>query len=211
MLDVARASEALSRPGIDPRTWTTLAVVEAISVTAKGVYCDVTTIMGVQETAALAPDYAGDGFGFYCPIELGDMVLIAIPEGEFATGARIVARVWDEGDPPPEVVTKHPEDVALVIKPGKTVRIVVSGGGNVLLGGADAELGVARETDPVAFDLTALQAILDLRYTPLPPQAPLPMTLPAAAVAVALTLGDPAIAEGELGEIADGSDVVKST
>lgn len=208
--DVARASEALSRPGIDPRTFTSLAIVNKVNATAAGVYCDVTTIMGVQETAALVPDYAGDGYGFYAPIEVGHMVLIAIPEGEFATGARIIGHVWDAGDPPPAEVVDHPTDVALVVKPGTTIRITVSGGGQVLLGSSDASKGVARETDPVAFDLTALQAVLDLRYQPLPPVGPIPMTLPAAALAAAVTLGQPEVAQGEIGEIADGSDTVNA-
>lgn len=203
--DVARISEAVSRPGIDPRVFTTLAVVNKVRATTEGVYCDVTTIMGVEETAALAPDYGGDGYGFYAPIEVGHMVLVAIPEGEYAAGPRVIAHIWDEGDPPPDVVVDHPEDVALVVKPGKTVRIMVSGGGTVLLGSDDPSKGVARETDPVKMDLTALQAILDLRYQPLPPVGPLPMTLPAAAPVAAATLGDPFVADGEIGEIAAGS------
>jgi len=209
VFDVARAAEALSRPGIDPRCFTTLAVVNKVNATAAGVYCDVTTIMGIQETAALAPDYGGDGYGFYAPIEAGHMVLIAIPEGEHAAGARIIAHIWDEGDPPPDEVVDHPEDVALVVKPGKTIRITVSGGGNVLLGASDASKGAARETDPVVVDLTALQAILDQRYQPLPPAGPLPMTLPVAAGTAAVTLGQPEVAQGEIAEIAAGSDLVK--
>lgn len=175
--DVARASAALQRPGIDPRTWTTLAVVTAVNTTAQGIYCDVTTILGLEETAAYAPQYAGSGYGFYTPIEEGDLVLIAVPEGDWGAGARIIAEVWDQGQPPPAEVVDHPLDVALVVKPGQTVRMIVSGGGDVVieardggkvkLGNESASRGVARIADTVALTAEgaiALQATLDGRY-----------------------------------------------
>lgn len=220
-IDTARIAEAVGRPGIDPRTFTTLAVVDAVQVTAVGIYCDITTVHGVKETAAYSPMYGGRSFGFHAPIEVGSFVVIAVPEGDWATGARIIAHVWDEGTPPPQVVVDHPADVALVVQPGQSVRIIVSGGGNaviqaeggskVLLGNEAAELGVARKTDPTSVDLNVLQSILDLRYSPLPPAPGVPMTLPAAAQTVATTAGDPKIALGEIGEIAGASETVLST
>ncbi len=146
--DVAKIGKALERPGIDPRKFVELAVITAVAVDGNGVHADVLTAEGLPETVALAPPYAGPGYGFYGPLELDDAVLIAMPDGKYNAGGRIVGKLWDEGSPPPAEVADHPDDVALVVKPGQTIRIVVSGGGNavieardggtVLVGGEDA-------------------------------------------------------------------------
>jgi hypothetical protein len=201
--DVARIAEAISRPGIDPRSHVTLAVVDAVKVTAVGVYCDVTTIHGLEETASYAPVYGGASFGFHAPIEEGSFVVIAIPEGEHATGARIIAHVWDQGQPPPQVVVDHPTDVALVVKRGQTMRIVCSGGGNiviqaeddgtVLLGNEAADRGAARIDDEVSLTalgpVALLQPLLDARYAVANPTVN--------------------IATGPIAKITSGSDKVK--
>jgi hypothetical protein len=135
-IDPLRIGEAVSRPGIDPRTWTTLAIVTAVNVTAKGIYCDVTTIAGAEETVSLPTAYGGAGFGFYCPVAVDDWVLIGIPEGDWNAGARILAQVWDEGTPPPDEAVANPQDVALVVEPGRTIRILVSGGGDAVIAAA---------------------------------------------------------------------------
>lgn len=137
MRDVAKISKALERPGIDPRKFVELAVVTAVAVDANGVHADVITSDGLPETAALVTPYGGPGFGFYGPIDLDDAVLLAVPDGKYNAGARIVGRLWDHGSPPPAEVAAHPDDVAIVIKPGQTIRIVVSGGGNVIISARD--------------------------------------------------------------------------
>ncbi len=159
--DVAKIAKALERPGIDPRKFVELAVVTAVAVDANGVHADVLTAEGLPETVALAPPYGGPGYGFYGPIDPDDAVLIAMPDGKFNAGGRIIGRIWDPGSPPPAEVAAHPEDVAIVIKPGQTIRIVVSGGGNavieardgghVLLGGEDANDPIMRKSDVAAF------------------------------------------------------------
>lgn len=159
--DVAKIAAALERPGIDPRKFVELAIVTAVAVDASGVHCDVITADGMHETVALAPPYGGPGYGFYGPIQLDDAVLIAVPDGKFNAGGRLIARIWDPGAPPPAEVTAHPEDVAIVVRPGQTIRIVVSGGGNVVLdardggevkaGGDDATDPVMRKSDVAAF------------------------------------------------------------
>lgn len=209
-VDLARMAEALQRPGIDPRTWTTLAVVTSVNVTETGVYCGILTIAGIEETAALAPEYAGDGFGLYAPIEVEEMVLVAFPEGTPNTGARIIARVWDGGERPPQDVLDHPEDFVIVVKPGASLRLVAQGdgdviveakgGGRVKLGGEDASRGVARKDDTVGMTTAsaaafsaALQVALDARYTVLNPAVP-----------VSVPSGTP------IGAILTGSDEVVS-
>lgn len=158
--DLAKISKALERPGIDPRKFVELAIVTTVAVDSNGVHADVLTSDGLPETAALVTPYGGPGYGFYGPIDLDDAILLAIPDGKYNAGARVVGRVWDAGSPPPEEVSAHPDDVALVVKPGQTIRIVVSGGGNavieardggkLLLGCEDASDPVMRRSDVVA-------------------------------------------------------------
>mgnify|MGYP006951108401 CR=1 FL=1 len=46
-IDPSRIGEALARPGMDTRTWSSLAIVKAVHVSAKGVYADIITITGI--------------------------------------------------------------------------------------------------------------------------------------------------------------------
>lgn len=199
--DMLRIGAAIERPGIDPRTWTTLAMVTAIDVTAKGVYCDFTTLLGIEDTAAYAPIYGGAGYGLYLPLRVEDWVLVAVPEGDWNAGARIIARVWDEGDPPPDVVAAHPQDLALVVYPGSAIRIITNNGpivleangsGLVKLGDEGAIRGVARLADAVGTTPTtalalaaALQTAMDARYTIANPLVP--VTIPSGTPIGAIT------------------------
>ena len=165
-IDLRRIAAAVSHPGIDPRSFVSLAIVTKISVEETGVICDVTLMPSqLQEAASLSPLYGGAGFGFYTPLEEGQMVVVVAPEGDPNHGLRIVACVWDQGEPPPTEVTDDPLDVALVIKKDRTMRIVVDGAGNlvveakgtgqVLLGSEEATLGVARNGDSVSITIAA--------------------------------------------------------
>lgn len=155
--DVAKIASAVSRPGIDPRRFVDIGVVTAVDVTAEGVHVDFTTMDGIPESAALAPPYAGPGYGVHFPIELDDAVVLGLPDGVFDAGARVIGKTWDSGEPPPQDVIDHPEDVVLVVKPGQSVRIIVSGGGDVVLeprdggkvlhGGDDADDPIIRRSD----------------------------------------------------------------
>lgn len=157
MTDVAKIANAVSRPRIDPRKFVDLGVVTAVDVTAAGVHVDVTTLDGVQETAAVAPPYGGPGYGLHLPIDLDRMVVLAIPDGVFNAGARVVGTTWDAGDPPPADVLAHKEDVVLVVKPGQSLRLIVSKGASVVLeardggkirhGGDDANDPIIRKSD----------------------------------------------------------------
>lgn len=161
MTDVARHSEAVSRPGIDPRTWSTLAIVTAVNVTATGVFCDITTITGIEETATYCPPYAGPSYGLHLPmIANGDFVLVEFPEGDFSAGGRITGRTWDGGHPVPDAVVQNPNDVVLVVQPDQWLRLLVSGQGKIQMGGVDATnqaiLGTAyRQAEDNLFDAIA--------------------------------------------------------
>jgi hypothetical protein len=181
-LDVNRLSKAVERPGIDPRVWACRAVVtRVVADRDHGVLVDVVLLpSGIEETAKIAPLYAGAGFGLYLPARPDDEVLVWAPNGNPDDGLEVVARVWDGADPPPAEVADHPDDVLLFVRPGQTLRLVVADGGDVVVDArgagvvklgseVDAELRRgAREGDSIAIagsDLAALQANLDGRYT----------------------------------------------
>lgn len=155
--DVAKIANSLSRPGIDPRKFVDVGVVTAVDVTSEGAHVDVTTSEGLHETAQVSPPYGGPGYGLHLPIDLDDAVVLGLPDGVFDAGARVIGRTWDAGEPPPQDAIDHPEDVVLVVKPGQSVRIIVSGGGNVVIeprdggkvlhGGEDADDPVIRRSD----------------------------------------------------------------
>lgn len=137
MTDVAKVANAVSRPGIDPRKFVDLGIVTAVDVSASGVHVDVTTTDGVEETAEVSPPYGGPGYGLHLPIDLDRTAVIAMPDGVYDSGARVIGTVWDSGDPPPPEVLANPDDVVLVVKPGQSVRIIVSGGGDAVIEARD--------------------------------------------------------------------------
>lgn len=141
-IDAGRLSALASRPGIDPRVNLSLAIVREQGYDdAQGIFVDVQLQpSGEIETCFLGAGYAGGGFGFYCPVEVGDTVLVALPSGDPNHGPWIVSRGWDAGDPP-HADFKAPEqeggqdvpstDVVLRMRPGKPFRLRTSGGGNL--------------------------------------------------------------------------------
>lgn len=146
MTDVAKASQALSRPGIDPRKFVDIGIVSAIAVGEDGVHADITTFEGQEETVALSPPYAGAGYGLHLPIDLDHAVIVAVPDGKWNAGGRVIGATWDRGSPPPTEITDNPDDVVLVVKPGQSLRIFVRGGGDVVInceGGGDVEISAS--------------------------------------------------------------------
>jgi hypothetical protein len=136
---------------MDPRAWCSLAIVQSVVVDeAEGVFCDVLLMPSKRrETARLGAAYAGSGWGLYAPPMVDDEVLVSAPSGDPALGLVITSRLWSPADVPPADAATHPEDVLLTVRPDKSLRLVVSGGGKVILGTADASRGVARLDDTV--------------------------------------------------------------
>jgi hypothetical protein len=134
---------------MDPRSWCSLAIVQSVVVDeAEGVFCDVLLMPSKRrETARLGAAYAGSGWGLYAPPMVDDEVLVSAPSGDPAQGLVITSRLWSPADVPPADAATHPEDVLLTVRPDKSLRLVVSGGGKVVLGTADASRGVARLDD----------------------------------------------------------------
>ncbi len=154
-------------------------------------------------TAFIGTSYAGDGWGFYMPPEVGDVVLVTVPNGDTGNGLVVTQRVYSGSDRPPPQATTNPTDVTMVVRPGKTVRILVSGGGDAVLAASDgsgsvrlgaegATRGVARIEDSVQ---VTIPAGLVLIQNPAPPFNPIPNPVP-----LQLT-----------GTVTSGSDMVRSS
>jgi hypothetical protein len=133
--DVGRMSAGLQRPGIDTRVWSSLAYAEGDSaVFADGVFVDVVLLpTGEKLTARVPAEYAGNSFGLYAKVYEHDELLVEIPRGDPAEGAVVSRRLWNKRDAPPAQAVSEPEDVLLVVKPEKTLRLITSGAGKVFI------------------------------------------------------------------------------
>ncbi len=156
--DMARLAAALSIPGIDPRIWVSYAYLASdpkISLVdgQQDITADIVLMpSGQPETARVGAAYAGNGFGFYCPLHQYDEVLVLAPSGDPDEGLVIAQRLWSPADVPPSEVSDNPEDVTLVVEPDKNLRLTVKGGGNVILAVDTGKiyLGSEEETEPAA-------------------------------------------------------------
>lgn len=147
-IDFAALSRAMARPGMDPRSWCSLAIVQSVVVDeAEGVFCDVLLMPSKRrETARLGAAYAGSGWGLYAPPMVDDEVLVSAPSGDPALGLVITSRLWSPADVPPADAAAHPEDVLLTVRPDKSLRIKVQGGGNVILAVDTGKVFLGSET-----------------------------------------------------------------
>ena len=145
-MDTSRLGASISRPGIDPRTWVSLAVALGESVVDpnnKGVFLDIQLIPTMERMTARVPAaYAGVGFGLYAKIHKDDEVTVAIPNGNPMAGAVVIARMWNGADTPPATALASPDDVLLVVKPGKNLGIELSGGGKLSMKTAGGDVTV---------------------------------------------------------------------
>jgi Type VI secretion system/phage-baseplate injector OB domain len=146
-LEVWRLAEAIARPGIDPRIWISLAVVDKVFMDpAHGPYAEVTLLPTEQrDTARVGAIYAGPGFGLWAPVHLDDEVLVEAPSGDPAEGLVITKRLWSASDPPPDEAVQNPLDLVLVVEPQRSFRLALSGGGGVALtveGGGNVSVSV---------------------------------------------------------------------
>lgn len=146
-LNPSNMREFVRSPGIDTRYWIKLAHVDNVVVDPEeGVFADVTLQPESQTvTAFVGSPYAGDGFGFYAPIQVDDLVLVAIPDGETDAGSWVISRAWNSADKPlAESMgeTQTPESgasgqyeagelVALRNKRDTNLKLVTSGTGKV--------------------------------------------------------------------------------
>ena len=118
-IDVQRLGEAVSRPGIDPRTWTSAGRIDNDPDAVRfdpgvGWIVDVAFYGSALEGDNEAPcrvlsQGAGDGFGEYYPPPVGAEVLVEFPGGDPELGAVVTGYLTNEGDAkPPTTVNGLP-------------------------------------------------------------------------------------------------------
>lgn len=157
-MDTNALGTAVSRPGIDPRSWLKYGRVTEVGHDAReGHFADVRLLPAGQiVTCYIGTPYAGNGFGASYPVKVGDTVMVAIADGDMGTGPMIIGRRWDRSDPPPPEVGSGEDpsrNVVIVVEPGQNLHIVVSGGGDVVIearGGGKVLLAAADGTIPLA-------------------------------------------------------------
>jgi hypothetical protein len=148
-----------------------LAVVNSVVVDPnEGVFCGITLMPSeIEETARLGAAYAGNGFGFYAPPRVDDEVMVCAPSGDPSQGLVITGRLWSPSDVPPAEAASNPQDVLLKVEEGQTLRLLVSGGGKIVMGDEASAKGVARLDDTTAngtFSITSAGTIATFNYTP---------------------------------------------
>jgi hypothetical protein len=135
-------SALVSRPGIDPRVWLTRAIVTELGFDpANGLFADVQYQPdGDAETCLIGSGYTGNGFGGYCPLKVGDAVIVAVPQGDPAEGPVIIARLWNAADKPPVELSEgdsggdEPTTVPTFrLEDGSTLRVVARESGTIKL------------------------------------------------------------------------------
>lgn len=112
--DVERIAEAVSRPGIDPRTWVTTARVEGKDEAAYydpdyGWIIDAEAQGGSIHGASLAcrqgSNWPGvDGYGTYSPPVDGEEIVVVLPGGDPEEDPIMVGVVTNSGAKPPSTV-----------------------------------------------------------------------------------------------------------
>lgn len=169
-IDVSRLADAVQRPGIDPRVWVSYAILlsDPVVETSQGqqdVFVDLLLLPQKQpETARVGAIYAGNGFGLYAPLKKDDEVMVCAPSGDPDEGLVVTQRLWSPSDTPPQEAVDYPNDFLLVVEPGQSARISVSGGGKVYLGSATGTQASVRGTtyrtaeDSLFTALSAMQA-----------------------------------------------------
>lgn len=158
-VDFARLSQALMRPGIDPRVWVSYAILTGEPVVdtttadgRAGIFVDLVLLpINMEATARVGAIYAGNGFGLYAPLHKDDEVLVVAPSGDPAEGLVVTQRLWSPSDPPPGAVAEHPTDLTLVVESGRSLRITAQGAGNIYLNvdSGKVYLGGEEGTEPV--------------------------------------------------------------
>jgi hypothetical protein len=150
-VDLGRLASAMQRPGADPRVNLSFGLVALLGFdTAQGIFADVKLLpTGEIETCFVASGgYAGPSYGVWGPLQINDMVLVALPNGDPNAGPTIIARIWNGGAPPHEDF-KSPDqddgndvpsnDYVIRVQPGQNIKVRVSdsSGDNATQGGMD--------------------------------------------------------------------------
>lgn len=167
-IDIGRLSAAVSRPGIDPRVWCSLAeaVGESVVDPEYGEFVDVQLLpTGEQFTARVPAPYAGDGFGLHAGrIHAHDELVVLVPLGDPAEGAVVVARLWNAADKPAQQTVDTPDEIQLLAESDNNVRVRAAGAGGLFLESTEAvRIGAEDATEQLVLGTTfrQKQATLD--------------------------------------------------
>lgn len=148
-LDMGRLAHGLAFPGIDPRTWVSVACVTKVRIDPDhGPMVDVILIpSGARSTARVGAEGATSGAGVWWPIQVDDEVLVGYPEAEPAHGLVVLRRLWALSDPPPGLAVDNPDDVLVQAPPGVNMRLVATNDGFVVVAASDVRLGAEDATE----------------------------------------------------------------
>ena len=133
-MDVGRAAAAVRGPGIDTRTWFSLAIINAMTVTSEGAFAQVT----LHPSGDVHNARCG-GSELWEPLNIDDEVVVAWPSGDPMEGLVVVRRLGSAADPPDKRVVNAPGDLWLVSKPGIPMHVV---SGDALELGAEKDVTV---------------------------------------------------------------------
>jgi hypothetical protein len=151
---MGRIANAVSRPGIDPRIWCSLAFALDESMLDKdhGDFVDVALLPTELEVTVRVPQsYAGKAFGVNeGRIHKDDELVVLFPDGDPASGGIVVARLWSASDLPPQDAIDNPKDFIRVMEDGLSWL--------VKLQGSDGKASL--EADNVRLGRDAQQALL---------------------------------------------------
>lgn len=143
MINAHRIGGAVGFPGIDPRSWNAHGVVTRVIIEpatesgAGGHMLEVELDDGNREICRVLTPYGGDGYGLHCPYVVDDWVAVMYLGGDHGLGPVVVGMAWDGGQALPADVLAHPSDVLLIVRPGSSCRIIVAGGGDVIIDARD--------------------------------------------------------------------------
>lgn len=140
-IDASRLAELVRRPGIDPRVWIVFATVEALGFDeVEGIFADVRYLHNERVVTAFVGALAtGDGFGDWCPLKVGQLVLVAVPNGDEDNGAIVIASTWDASRRPasefqsPDDPTEPTVDRVVKAEPGTTLRVLATDGASIVI------------------------------------------------------------------------------
>ena len=135
-VDISKLSSAVSRPGIDPRCWVTLAQVTDVGFdAAEGFFVDVEFLpTGEQQCCLLGSHYAGENYGQAALPQVDDVVVVVVPNGDQSAGPVVICKLWNAADPPPadgSSGTDPTDDYLLRIRAGRNYTLRASGAGGV--------------------------------------------------------------------------------
>lgn len=136
MPDFKGAGEALAGYGQDSRTWAVEATVDEVYLDETGVFVDVTATTGGQPgglplRAKLFSTFGGKGRAVHVPIQVGDQVLVVIPNGNPDGAPKAFGPLHTDGDEVPQEVLDDPDSLWIRAADGESVKVKTSGGGNI--------------------------------------------------------------------------------